>query len=189
MWKNISKYGKKLVVHGLVESHFGNISVKLCDTFIITKTGTYLDEITSENLVELYIDRITEFDKISSSETIVHREIYKNTDAKAIIHAHCPFSVIESLLEKGNSISPIDSEGTCFLHKIPIVKGKIGSNELAKSTSFSLKNSKGVIVLGHGTFTIGNTLEEAYGMTAQIEHSCKVKYYYDSSIRNRLILI
>jgi L-fuculose-phosphate aldolase len=188
MWKNIPKYGKKLVDHGLVESHFGNISSRSVDSFIITKTGTYLDEITLDDVVELYIDKITEHDKIASSETIVHRAIYQNTDAQAIIHAHCPFSIVESLLSDNNSIIPIDSEGTCFLHKIPVVRGKVGSSELAKNTSIALQSNKGIVIHGHGTFAIGKTLEEAYGMTAQIEHSCKIKYYYDSAIRDKLLL-
>jgi L-fuculose-phosphate aldolase len=172
------------VVHGLVESHFGNISIRSNDRFVITKTGTYLDEITSNDVVEVFVDNVIELDKTASSETIVHRAIYQNTSAQAIIHAHCPFSVVESLLSDGNSIIPIDSEGTCFLHKIPVVKGKIGSEELAKNTSIALKNITGVVVFGHGTFAIGKTMREAYGMTAQIEHSCKIKYYYENSVKH-----
>ena len=182
MWKDIPKYGKKLVDHGLVESHFGNISVRSNDTFVITKTGTYLDEISLDDVVELSVYEVTEFDKIASSETIVHRAIYENTDARVIIHAHCPFSIVESLLSNDDSIIPIDSEGTCFLHNIPVVRGRIGTSELANNTSLALKDNTGVVVLGHGTFVIGKTLEEAYGMTAQIEHSCKIKYYYDNAL-------
>ena len=53
------------------------------------------------------------------------------------------------------SIIPVDIEGQYFLHEIPDVGG------------------------GSGTFAMGVTLEEAYVVTARIEHSCKVRYYLD----------
>ncbi|HEY6586146.1 MAG TPA: class II aldolase/adducin family protein [Candidatus Methanoperedens sp.] len=39
------------------------------------------------------------------------------------------------------------------------------------------------MVFGHGTFTIGRTLEEAYFVTVLIEQSCKIKYYFDLAKR------
>ncbi|MDL5504143.1 MAG: class II aldolase/adducin family protein, partial [Candidatus Methanoperedens sp.] len=43
MWKNIAKFGKKLVDSGLVESQFGNISIRNGDKILITRTGVHLD--------------------------------------------------------------------------------------------------------------------------------------------------
>jgi len=42
---------------------------------------------------------------------------------------------------------------------------------------------KGAIVFGHGTFAFGKTLGEAYFVTALIEQSCKMKYYFDLAKR------
>jgi L-fuculose-phosphate aldolase len=36
MWQEMAKYGRKLVEHGLVESNFGNISVRAGDRMLIT---------------------------------------------------------------------------------------------------------------------------------------------------------
>ena len=116
---------------------------------------------------------------IASSETIVHRTIYKNTPALAIIHAHPFFSVIESMLIESETIVPINIEGEYFLQEIPVVKGATGSPGLADKTSQALRTHKGVIVFGHGTFSAGKTLEEAYFITALVEQSCKMKYYFD----------
>ena len=49
----------------------------------------------------------------------------------------------------------------------------------AEDVSSALKKHKGVIVKGHGTFTIGKNLEEAYVITSAIEYSCKLRYYYN----------
>ncbi len=182
MWKDIAKFGKKLVERGLVESHFGNISVRKGRKMLITRSGFALDEITGKSVIEVDIDKPSGLDSIASSETIVHRTIYKSTSALAIIHAHPPFAVIESLLSEDNII-PINVEGQYFLHEIPIVRGDAGTQELADNISDALKQHKGAIVFSHGTFAVGKTLEEAFVVTALIEHSCKLKYYCDMARR------
>ena len=193
MWENISKIGQKLVSSGLVEANFGNLSVrsKTGHSFVITKTKTALDEIQKDSVIEVPIEMETEIsnetasaiEKTASSETKVHRRIYQESDAGAIVHAHCPHAVVLSLLEHdaGNtSVIPIDSEGKLFLKKIPIVSGGIGSEELAKNAAMAFKNGyKGIIILGHGTIAVGETLKEAYQITAQLEHTCKIKYMVD----------
>jgi Ribulose-5-phosphate 4-epimerase and related epimerases and aldolases len=175
-------------------ANFGNISVRSGsgNSFLITKTKTALDEIQRDGVMEMpvfcgeddtYVDAETlkEMEKTASSETPIHRRIYAETKTKAILHAHCPYAVVMSVLESeagSTSIVPVDSEGKLFLKEIPIVAGGIGSEELAENTANALKNAKGVIVLGHGTIAIGETLEEAYHITAQMEHSAKIKYLY-----------
>ena len=179
MWRDISKFGKKLVDHGLVESHFGNISIRIGSKMLITRSGSMLDEISKNSVVEVDLVSSSSFDLIASSESNVHRAIYNNTSALAIVHAHCPFAVIQSLLNKEGSITPIDSEGQYFLHEVPIVGGGIGTKELAENLSNALSERKGAIVYSHGTFTVGKILEEAYVVTTQIEHSCKLKYHVE----------
>ncbi|SFM88074.1 aldolase [Methanolobus profundi] len=179
MWREISRIGKKLVENGLVESHFGNISVRVGDRMLITRSGCALDEITEDMVVEVSVDGSCALDMIASSETVVHRAIYSNTPALAIVHAHCPFAVTLSLLEESESITPADSEGQYFLGEVPIVKGGIGSDELAQNLAAALASHKTAIIYSHGTFATGKVLEEAYVLTTQVEHSCKIKYWYD----------
>ncbi len=177
-WHEMAKFGKKLVEHGLVESQFGNMSVRAGGRMLITKSGVPLDEIKEESVVEVDIDKPSSHDSIASSESPIHRAIYKNTTALAVVHAHPAFAVIESLLGH-DKILPPDSEGQYILHEIPVVRGGFGTKELADNVSGTLKDHKGVIVFAHGTFAAGKTIEEAYFVTAQIEHSCKLKYYCD----------
>ncbi|RZN33676.1 MAG: aldolase [Methanosarcinales archaeon] len=178
MWQEISRFGKKLVEYGLVESHFGNISIRTGDTMLITRSGSALDEIDQDAVVEVGIAGSSSMDLIASSETIVHRAIYQNTSALAIIHAHCPYAVIESLIAD-SPIVPVDSEGVYFLHEIPVVTGGIGTSDLARNAAPLLREHKGVIIQGHGTIAVGMVLEEAYVVTSQIEHCCQVKYHVD----------
>ncbi|MDY6964477.1 MAG: aldolase [Halobacteriota archaeon] len=177
MYEELRRFGKKLVEGGMVSSHSGNMSIRIGDNILITRSGSMLDELTEASIVEVGFDP-SSFDLIASSETIVHRSIYKNTSALAVIHAHCPFAVILSFLEEG-PIEPMDVEGDYFLHSIPILKCGTGSTELAEDVSSKLTKNKGVIVRGHGTFAIGKNIEDAYVITSAIEYSCKLRYYYN----------
>ncbi len=177
--QEMAKFGNMLVLKGLVESHFGNISVRTGGKMLITRSGSSLDEITEKSVVEVDIDKPSSLDSVASSEVAVHRAIYRHTQALSVIHAHPPFSVIESLLAEEENIIPINIEGQYFLHEIPVVKGAAGTPEIAKNTTEALKDHRGAIVHGHGTFAAGKTLEEAYFITEQLEHSCKLKYYFD----------
>jgi len=186
MWQKIAKYGRKLVEHKLVESNFGNISLRVGDKMLITTTGAALDEIIGNKVVEIDIQDTSSMDIIASSESVVHKEIYRQTSALAIIHAHCEYAVVESLLEgSAGIILPVDSEGQYFLGDIPIVEGGIGSFELADNLANALSRRRGAIVYGHGTFAIGKTLGDAYIVTTQLEHSCKIKYLYELASSER----
>jgi len=63
------------------------------------------------------------------------------------------------------------------------VKGATGTADLADNVAKALVGHKGAIVFGHGTFAIGKTLDEAYFITALVEKSCKLKYYFDLAKR------
>lgn len=203
----ISSFGRKVVAGGLVEGNFGNISIRTdvcprpgssgpaengcasCGDFLtITKTGTSLDELDEESVITLPVtpdekekDLPNAAERQASSELKVHRSIYRKTNAKAVLHVHAPYAVTMSILEaeKGRDrIVPVDSEGILFLKEIPIVRGGIGTDELAKNASeaFEKKKVKVVVVHGHGTFAVGETLGDAYIATVQAEHAAQIAY-------------
>jgi L-fuculose-phosphate aldolase len=180
MWRDIAFWGKKLGDSGLVSSRFGNISVRTEHGLLIKKTGVMLDSIEGpDDVIEVGLAP-SPADKDASSETSSHRAIYLATDARAIIHAHPQFAIVESLLCK-DEIRPLDSEGLPFLGTIPIVDGDSGSKELFDNLTrvFSPRKYKGVVNRGHGSFAIGPDLKDCFNTTTMIEHSSKVKYFHD----------
>ena len=150
---------------------------------MIKRTGVMLDSIESaDDVIEvsLYPSRD---DGIASTETPSHRAIYLATDAKAIIHAHPQFAVVESLLCK-DEIKPLDTEGIPFLGTIPVVDGETGTQALCDNLARAYsKGVKGVVNRGHGSFAAGPDLKDCYNTTAMIEHSSKVKYLYELARR------
>jgi len=179
MWRDIAYWGKKLDDHGMVSSRFGNVSVRTDRGFLIKRSGAMLDSIKEEDVVEVGLVPSPD-DREAASETPSHRAIYLATDARAVIHAHPPFAIVESLL-CGDEIRPLDSEGIPFLGAIPLVDGESGSRELYDNLSrvFSSGKVKGAVNRGHGSFAAGPDLRDCYNTTAMIEHSSKIRYLYD----------
>jgi len=181
--QELIKYGKKIVGAGLAHSHFGNVSKRVGDQTLISTTGSMLDELEGQ-IVTVPIDSASpdELDVIASSEVNVHRAIYKATSALAILHGHSKYAVVMSMLCKPSEqmlIVPEDSESMYFLHEIPVVTGGIGSEELARNAAQALRDHKGIVVQGHGTFARGATVDEAFVILSSIEHACMVKYLCD----------
>ncbi len=163
---------------GLAHSHFGNVSKRVGDQMLISTTGSMLDELEGQ-IVTVPIDSFTpdELDVIASTEVNVHRAIYRETSALAILHGHSKYAVVMSMLCKpGEQIVPEDSESKYLLHEIPVVTGGIGSQELATNAASALRDHKGIVALGHGTFARGATVDEAFVIISSIEHACTVKY-------------
>jgi L-fuculose-phosphate aldolase len=114
--------------------------------------------------------------KLASTEIGVHRSIYRNTSALAVVHAHPVHAISLSLLD--DEIIPVDSEGAYLLDKIPVLCAKrtIGSPEVEKYLPILLKEHKIAMVRGHGSFAAGLTLEEAYHWTSCLENVCRIIY-------------
>ncbi len=175
-WKEIGKFGKKLFDKGYMVSHSGNISVRCGDKMYIKRRGAPADEITAEDVIEVDLFEEDSSIVLSSSETMIHRSIYLNTSALAVVHAHPPYSIVCSLIF--DEIIPMDAEGDYVLRRVPVlvVKEVSGSKELDEKVCEGLRHYKGVVVRGHGTFAAAKLLEEAYHITCMIEASAQIRY-------------
>jgi L-fuculose-phosphate aldolase len=162
------RIGKRLFTEGLVGANFGNMSVRGEDGFYITRTGCYLD--VPCNPVFVPMEGLAPGE--ASSEYRVHREVYRRTRHCAIVHAHPPYACAASLLF--DEILPEDSEGELLCPVIPVVRGKPGSDELAHVVAEALILGKLAIARGHGTFSAGKDLDEAYVLTSLGAHACQV---------------
>ena len=172
--------GRALFTQGLVSCHSGNLSIKLGEHLLITRRGSTLSSIGEADLVKTGIARNDRATPLASTELEVHRSIYKKTSAMAVVHAHPPYAVALSFTEK--EIIPCDTEGRALLPKVPIL-GKqvtVKAGGLAEEISEALKQHKVVLVQGHGTFAVGQLLEEAHYYTSILEQNCRLLYLLKS---------
>jgi L-fuculose-phosphate aldolase len=172
--KEAQRIGRELVKMGLISSHGGNLSVRMGDMLLITRRGCMLGDLKKGDIIETGLEKEDSKVVLASSELIVHRAIYQATAALAIVHCHPPSAIALSL--EMDAIVPLDSEGSYLLHRVPVVAtGKtIGSEEVAQLLPPVLKEYKIAMLRGHGSFAVGQMLEEALMLSSALEVSSKI---------------
>lgn len=181
LFQEMKKYGEFLESRGLnLSSHSGNMSVKRGDKMFIKRRGAMMGDLSEEDIVKTGIDEDDSGVIIASTEVGVHRAIYKNTSALAVVHAHSPYAIALSLVR--DEIVPIDDEGKYHLKKVPVldIEESIGSDEVEEELPEILNNYNAAIVKGHGTFAHGEKLEEAYNWITVVESICKLIYLVEN---------
>ncbi len=169
--EDMIEVGRLLFQMRLVEGASGNMSCRDGKTIVITKTGTLLNRLTPKDFVML---RMGEKVKDASSDLIIHEAIYERADYGAVLHCHGIYNVILSLLL--DEVVPMDLEGSMFLRKVRVVEGKFGSKELAESVGEAVARDGVVIVRGHGIYSAGKDVWEAFNRACYLEHSCEIIY-------------
>lgn len=172
--RSFQEIGRDLYVAGLVSSHGGNLSVRFGDRIIIKRRGAMLGRLTEEDLVETRLEKPDSGLMLASTELVVHRAIYLATPALAVVHAHPRTAIAFSLSRE--EIVPIDNEGSYLLHKVPVVAAEFasGSAEMVEKLPAALQQYKIVMLRGHGCFSIGQTLDEAFQWVSCLEESCEI---------------
>jgi L-fuculose-phosphate aldolase len=169
LYEEFRDIGRDIFVTGLTSSHGGNMSVRAGDKIIIKRRGAQFGRLKASDFVETSFQGKDSGIVRASTELIVHRAIYENTSALAVIHAHPRTAITLSLTR--DEIIPIDIEGSYLLHKVPVVVVEMasGSTEMAQTVSEALREYKIIMQRGHGCFSIGQTLEEAYHWISALE--------------------
>ncbi len=165
--------GHDLFSRGLVSSHSGNLSVRMAENIIITRRGSQLNCLEENDLIETGIYKNNRATPLTSVELPVHRAIYQQTAAQAIVHAHPPHAIALSLTEI--EIIPTN-EWLPVIGRVPVIgwNMQVRPGGLADIIAQALKENHIIMVHGHGSFAIGQLLDEAYSFTTALEAGCQV---------------
>jgi L-fuculose-phosphate aldolase len=131
------------------------------DRLIITRRGSNLGDLQEKDLIETGINKNDRSTPLASVELPVHRAIYQHTQARAIVHAHPTHVTALSMTDK--IITSDHLEDFCAL-------GKGLSDVIANA----LKDHRIVAVHGHGSFAVGQLLDEAFNCTTGLEEACEI---------------
>ena len=174
LYEEFRDIGRDIFSAGLTSSHGGNISVRVGDKIIIKRRGAQLGRLKPEDFVETRLEGKDSGITRASTELIVHRAIYQNTSALAVVHAHPRTAIVLSLSR--DEIIPIDNEGSYLLRKVPVITVELasGSQEMADKISHALREYKIIMQRGHGCFSTGQTIEEAYHWVSALEEVCDI---------------
>ncbi|WP_041657773.1 class II aldolase/adducin family protein [Marinithermus hydrothermalis] len=177
LYAQFRQVGADLFAQRLISAKAGNFSVRTETGLIITKSGTLKGRLEPEDLLELGLDPNPERDQGASIETVIHREIYRQTDARAVVHAHPRTAVALSLhLEV---IRPVDLEGRYYMPEVPVLAPKTVSAtpEAARAVAEALRTHPVCVLKGHGAFAKGRDLVEAYTLITVLEESAEILLY------------
>ena len=152
------------------------MSIRQGDKMLVKRRGAMLGDLNPWDVVEMSIEEIDSKIILASTEALVHRAIYCETDHLAVVHCHPVYTIALSLIE--DEITAIDAEGAFNLKKIPILDLKlpIGAHESAIHVPKMLNNYKVVVVRSHGIFAGAETLEEAYNWATVCEEVSTIRY-------------
>jgi L-fuculose-phosphate aldolase len=172
--------GRDLFTRGLVSSNSGNLSIRIGDRIFITRRGCLLGALQENDLIETGVVKNSRSTPMASIELPVHRAIYRETQALAIVHAHPPHAIALSLKKK--EIVPTGDEGISIMDRVPVVGWdmEVKPGGLADVIASALKEHKVIMARGHGSFAIGQLLEDAYNLTTALEQVCQIMCLFNS---------
>ncbi len=177
IYEAIRDIGRDLYLGAMTSSHGGNISVRLGDRLVIKRRGAMLAQLKPADLIETGIEKNDSGVALASTELIVHRKIYQSTPALAIVHCHPRMAIAMSLSRE--EIVPIDNEASYILKKVPVIAEEFasGTPEMAAKVAGALQNYKIIMLRGHGSFAIGQTIDEAFFWSSTLEEACQIIFY------------
>jgi ribulose-5-phosphate 4-epimerase/fuculose-1-phosphate aldolase len=179
--KEIPAVGRYTVESGLVDSFFGNISLRAGGTIYISQTAASLDDL-SGRIDPVPADNSSTTGITASSELLAHRRIYEESEGRAILHGHPKFAVAMSMVceEKGCPVTDCwrDCDKVRLLGDTPVVAGEIGAGGLAKRVPPVIAAPRKAVVYGHGVFTLGRTgFADAFRSMVDVENWCRREYF------------
>ena len=177
IFEQFRQVGRDLYTAGMISSHGGNLSMRLGDRIVIKRRGAQLGNLKPFDLIDTGLEKNDSGVALASTELIVHRAVYKKTPALAVVHCH-PRTAIAFSLSR-DEIVPIDNEASYLLKKVPVVFEEFasGSPEMANNVAEALAQYKIIMLRGHGSFAIGQTLDEAFHWSSTLEESCQIALY------------
>jgi len=162
---------------GLVKCSSGNMSQRLDDgTLLISGTGTWLSEISINEISHITVNQEETFNDVKpSAEILLHSQIYQNRpDINTILHFQSPSATAIACMEFSPDYNVII--------EVPIYIGKIGNvpyippgtKELAAAVSVQINHSDLVQLANHGQVVCGKNYKETIQKAVFFELACSI---------------
>ncbi|MFE9436965.1 class II aldolase/adducin family protein [Streptomyces sp. NPDC006640] len=173
-WEELVSTARRTVTDGLVVGTSGNVSVRVGDTVLVTPTGVPYDRLKPSDAVGVDLDGRQVLGSLRpTSELPMHLTVYRETDARAVVHTHAAHAT---------AVSTLVPELPLIHYMAGAVGGPVrvapyatyGTPELAANVLRALDGRAACLLQNHGTLAHGASLDQAYDRTAQLEWMCRV---------------
>ncbi len=174
--REIIEGGLRLLREGLVARTWGNISIRVDDTYmVITPSGRPYDTLTESDIVLVnYHTSRHEGDIKPSSEKDLHCEIYRTRPGiHAVIHTHQMNA--STVASARREVPPIlDDMAQIIGPSVRVAPYALPSTrKITKKTVKALRGRNAAVMANHGAVCVGRDLEEAFVVCQVLEKACK----------------
>jgi L-fuculose-phosphate aldolase len=173
MHREFIKAGRVLWEAGHIHYTAGNLSIRRGKSLWVTRTGAPLGFLAKNDIVRVDLHS-TRRDRGASSETPVHRAIYRSLGAVgAVAHSHAPYA---TLVARTRSLIRPRGSDRLFLPAIPVLAGvrfEEGSAVVARRLPALLRRWPVAVVRGHGAFAVGKDLDQCIARLTMAEDQCR----------------
>ena len=161
---------------GLTSSVSGNHSTRIGnDLMLITPSGIPRYNLKCSDLLRINLKTGDVYG--NSRPTIewqMHRDIYRKTDSRAVVHTHSPFTLGVAI---SSNFRHVIEEAKIVVGNPVIIKHlPSGSAKLAQEVSniFESSKAKAVIIRNHGVVAVGGDIDEARAVVESLEEWSKI---------------
>ena len=189
--KSVLEVNLDLKNSGLIIQNFGNASIRHENKFYIKPSGVDLFSASYEDMVEVYIDKESNFEDLKPSvDYPTHQILYRSfPEIKSIIHTHSLYATAFAQGEK--EIRNLGTTQADFSYgSIPITRvlnekevndnyeentGKTIIEEI-KKREINCFHIPGILAIRHGVFAWGQDEQQCLKNAEIIEHLAKLNY-------------
>ena len=174
--RQVIEGGLRLLKEGLVARTWGNISIRVDQSYmLITPSGRAYEELSPEDIVLVnYHDSTWEGPVKPSSEKELHCEIYRTRrKVHAVIHTHQMNA--STVAAAHREVPPIlDDMAQIIGPSVRVADYALPSTrKITKKTVQALKGRNAALMANHGAVCVGRDLDEAFVVCQVLEKACK----------------
>lgn len=166
---------QRLAELGMNPGRSGNMSARLADGFLITRTGKAYGELAPADIVRVDGRGGSHGERKPSSEWRLHRDVYaRHAEAQAVVHTHSPYATTLACLRRA---IPAFHYEVAFAGGADIRCGgyaTFGTQELSDQAIAALEGRRACLLANHGVVAYGTTLAEAVGLAEKVEALARV---------------
>lgn len=172
--QEIIEIGKWIWEKDLTGALSGNISVKVSsDEILITASGACLGKLKESDISMVDSEgKSKDAGFVPSVETALHVNVYKELDAKAIVHVHPVFC--NGYFEANDSLQMDIFETRLTLGDVPVLEQNTPAITEIEKVTEAFKRSNIVVLKHHGVAALGDDLRQAFFLIQTLEEAVKI---------------
>jgi len=162
---------------GLLSGFNGNVSVRLGESMIITRSGAAKGRLSPGDVTRMDLESGKALGPgKASSEAAMHLEIYKaQPKAKAIFHSHPQHLLAHEARQGSHEVGlKLFEAGAMFAQMTAVPAHEPGSMELARAVGEAARTHKAVFMSRHGLACWGETLMEAEALSEELDSLARI---------------